>query len=403
MGGGDLNLKKSWHPQTLRNVEKVWKAEQKHEAERKKIEELQRELREERAREEMQRYAEDVGAVKKKEEKLDWMYQGPGGMVNREEYLMGRPVDKFVFEKMEDKEPGCSAETGLLPGSIFAPTGANSVLDLANKIREDPLFMIRKREEEKKREVLNNPVKMKKIKELLQSSLEKKDKKKKKEKKKKHKKHRHRSPSSKESSSEEEQSKAKSQKKADSSSWEPLRPKVPGYGLHIRDPDHNHWARTSLVASHERVSHKHKDRSRSRSLSQSPQRHGGKKNTWEEESGHRRSRSPPKHSKEYNNKVDRKDKSRARSPSPKKEGYRRQQTSGYTRKLSAKELERKRQEMMENAKWREEERANNVRKHQKEEERERELEKQNSHDRKFIQTKCPPFYDLRKKSGLSVP
>ncbi|ELW54869.1 Pre-mRNA-splicing factor CWC25 like protein [Tupaia chinensis] len=63
MGGGDLNLKKSWHPQTLRNVEKVWKAEQKHEAERKKIEELQRELREERAREEMQRYAEDVGAV----------------------------------------------------------------------------------------------------------------------------------------------------------------------------------------------------------------------------------------------------------------------------------------------------------------------------------------------------
>lgn len=45
-------------------MEKVWKAEQKHEAERKKIEELQRELREERAREEMQRYAEDVGAVK---------------------------------------------------------------------------------------------------------------------------------------------------------------------------------------------------------------------------------------------------------------------------------------------------------------------------------------------------
>lgn len=36
------NLKKSWHPQTLRNVEKVWKAEQKREAERKKVEELRR-------------------------------------------------------------------------------------------------------------------------------------------------------------------------------------------------------------------------------------------------------------------------------------------------------------------------------------------------------------------------
>ena len=185
-------MKKSWHPQTLRNVEKVWKAEQKHEAERKKIEELQRELREERAREEMQRYAEDVGAVKKKEEKLDWMYQGPGGMVNRDEYLLGRPIDKYVFEKMEEKEAGCSSETGLLPGSIFAPSGANSLLDMASKIREDPLFIIRKKEEEKKREVLNNPVKMKKIKELLQMSLVKKEKKKEKEKKRKQKRHKHR-------------------------------------------------------------------------------------------------------------------------------------------------------------------------------------------------------------------
>lgn len=71
------------------------------------------------------------------------MYQGPGGMVNRDEYLLGRPIDKYVFEKMEEKETGCSSETGLLPGSIFAPSGANSLLDMASKIREDPLFIIR--------------------------------------------------------------------------------------------------------------------------------------------------------------------------------------------------------------------------------------------------------------------
>ncbi|XP_053121232.1 pre-mRNA-splicing factor CWC25 homolog [Hemicordylus capensis] len=367
MGGGDLNLKKSWHPQTLRNVEKVWKAEQKHEAERKKIEELQRELREERAREEMQRYAEDVGAVKKKDEKLDWMYQGPGGMVNRDEYLMGRPVDKYVFESMEDKEGGCSSETGLLPGSIFAPTGANSALDMASKIREDPLFMIRKREEEKKREVLNNPVKMKKIKELLQSSLEKK--KKKKEKKKKHKKHRHHSPSS----SEDEQTKARSQEKMNNSSSEPFHPKIPGYGLQIRDD-----------AGHERtLSHKAQQSSRSENRCLSPQRHSGKRSSSEVElNNRRRSRSPPRH-KQHNHK-ERKAKTGCRSPSPKKEGYRRKQTSGYSRKLSAEELERKRQEMMENAKWREEERANNVNKHRKEEERERALEKLDSRDGKFI-------------------
>ncbi|XP_032058603.1 pre-mRNA-splicing factor CWC25 homolog [Aythya fuligula] len=374
MGGGDLNLKKSWHPQTLRNVEKVWKAEQKHEAERKKIEELQRELQEERAREEMQRYAEDMGTVRKREEKLEWMYQGPGGMVNREEYLMGRPVDKYVFEKTEDKDAGCSNETGLLPGSIFAKSGANSVLDMANKIREDPLFMIRKREEEKKREVLNNPVKMKKIKELLQNSLDKK--KKKKEKKKKHKKHRHRSSSSESASSDDERSKARSQKKMNSSSWKPAPTKVPGYGLQVRDSDLSHKSRSSPAASQERAPHKHRDRSRSRSQSRSPQRRGSKKST--EQLGCRGSRSPSRHSKH-----NREEKGRARSPSPKK-SYRRQHVPGYTRKISPEELERKRQEMMENAKWREEERANNLRKHRKEEELERELEKLDSRDGKFL-------------------
>ena len=58
------NLKKSWHPSTFANLEKVWKAEQKDETERKKIEQLQQELKEERAREELQKTAEDAGAVK---------------------------------------------------------------------------------------------------------------------------------------------------------------------------------------------------------------------------------------------------------------------------------------------------------------------------------------------------
>ena len=58
------NLKKSWHPQTLRNVEKVWKAEQKAEAEAKKIDQLRKELEEERAREGMQRHAVEQGIAK---------------------------------------------------------------------------------------------------------------------------------------------------------------------------------------------------------------------------------------------------------------------------------------------------------------------------------------------------
>ncbi|KAM4623261.1 pre-mRNA-splicing factor CWC25 homolog [Discoglossus pictus] len=351
MGGGDLNLKKSWHPQTLRNVEKVWKAEQKHEAERKKIEELQRELREERAREEMQRYAEDTGAVKKKDEKLDWMYQGPGGMVNREEYLLGRPIDKFIMDKVQDPETGPSTETGLLPGSIFNSSTATSALDMANKIREDPLFMIRKREDEKKREVLKNPVKMKKIRELLQSSLDKKSKKKKKEKKKRKKERKESSSSEEDSSSEDEErnKSSRSHKNRHHSPSPPSRQKVPGYGLQVRDHEQS------------RRDH-HSDQDKRRGHSWSPHR----------DSRGSRSRMEEMH------------RSRPRSPSPKKEErYRRQRPSGYTKKLSSEELERRRLEMMEAARQREVERESNVRRYKEEDEREQEKEQQRK-ESKFL-------------------
>ncbi|XP_053309893.1 pre-mRNA-splicing factor CWC25 homolog [Spea bombifrons] len=350
MGGGDLNLKKSWHPQTLRNVEKVWKAEQKHEAEQKKIEELQKELRDERAREEMQRYAEETGAVKKRDEKLDWMYQGPGGMVNREEYLLGRPVDKFILDKMQDPESGPSTETGLLPGSIFSASGAVSSLDMATKIREDPLFMIRKKEDEQKREVLKNPVKMKKIRELLQSSLDKKSKKKKKEKKKRKRERRSSSSSEDSSSEDEDRSRNRSSRNRPESPSPEARHKMTGYGLQFRDHSKNGSRREEV------------DNKRHRSHSRSPHRsNAGSRSKVEGTHGRPR-----------------------RSPSPRKEEkYRRQRTSGYTKKLSAEELERRRQEMMEDAQKREADRANNVRRYKQEEEKEGEKD-QRRNESKFL-------------------
>jgi len=47
----------------MRNMEKVWKAEQKHDQEQRRIAELQREIREERAREDIQKHAQDKGIV----------------------------------------------------------------------------------------------------------------------------------------------------------------------------------------------------------------------------------------------------------------------------------------------------------------------------------------------------
>ncbi len=60
MGGGDLNLKKSWHPATLANIEKVWLEEQKALEEEKKVVELEKELRKQREIEELRKMQEQA-------------------------------------------------------------------------------------------------------------------------------------------------------------------------------------------------------------------------------------------------------------------------------------------------------------------------------------------------------
>lgn len=85
-------------------MEKVRKAEQQNNQENKRIAELKRQIEMEKDREDMTKYAMEQGVIEKKnEKKLDWMYKGPNQMVNREEYLLGRPVDK-AFEQMQQAE-----------------------------------------------------------------------------------------------------------------------------------------------------------------------------------------------------------------------------------------------------------------------------------------------------------
>lgn len=178
-----MNLKKSWHPSTLRNIERVWKAEQMRDQERAKIEQLQKELEEERSKQEMRQYAENKGVVKKRQERLDWMYQGVAGLVDRDQYLLGRKVDKN-FEILKKEEDGVKEENpDQQPGALFTVATTSATVDLENKIREDPLFAIKKQELKTKKTLLSNPVKMKHLRDMIERSLEKKKKKKKKRKK----------------------------------------------------------------------------------------------------------------------------------------------------------------------------------------------------------------------------
>lgn len=101
MGGGDLNMKKSWHPLLKVNQERVWKREKEALEERKKLEELRREREQEREMQELQRLQEAAGG-KKRVDKVDWMYATPaaqgGPSANElEDYLLGKKrVDKLL-------------------------------------------------------------------------------------------------------------------------------------------------------------------------------------------------------------------------------------------------------------------------------------------------------------------
>ncbi|XP_071859954.1 uncharacterized protein isoform X2 [Bombus fervidus] len=175
----------------MKNIEKVWKAEQQQSQEKKKIAELKKEIEMEKDREDMKKYAMEQGVIEKKDDKkLDWMYKGPNQLVNREEYLLGRPIDKS-FEQMVQAEkdnelnqaPRNHVEHECIPPSLRFFSG-NEQVDLARKMQEDPLYAIKKKEMETRNQLLKNPVKLKQLRQLLeqQSKKSKSEKKKKKNK-----------------------------------------------------------------------------------------------------------------------------------------------------------------------------------------------------------------------------
>lgn len=67
------NTKKAWHPSTLKNQERVWKAEQAAAEEQRRIAELQRERAQEREREELNKLARQ-NSDKGGDNRLSWMY-----------------------------------------------------------------------------------------------------------------------------------------------------------------------------------------------------------------------------------------------------------------------------------------------------------------------------------------
>lgn len=151
MGGGDLNLKKQWHPAKLENMQRVYEVEQKHKEEQRKLETLRKEMAQEKELQELQRLQEDCGVAgagstnKKHAERLDWMYSGGGATGNassanayQEEFLLGkRRVNDILAGKVEAPADSLVARRN----------GTSVAKDMEAKMREDPLFCIKKKEQ----------------------------------------------------------------------------------------------------------------------------------------------------------------------------------------------------------------------------------------------------------------
>ncbi|KAJ0403188.1 hypothetical protein P43SY_005182 [Pythium insidiosum] len=164
--------KKSWHTSNLRNVEKVWIAEQKHAAEEKKLAELRKNMEEERQLQELRKLQAAHGKKAESSERLEWMYQGPMASGNSErtaeEYLLGKEY-KPTEAAADARKLGDSAYGALAMNKAALPAN-----DTFSRLNEDPMMLIRKQQKSAHEDILKNPVKMKKIKAEVEKMLKEK-------------------------------------------------------------------------------------------------------------------------------------------------------------------------------------------------------------------------------------
>lgn len=193
MGGGDLNLKKSFHPTLRRNQQAVYDEEQKALGERKRTQQRINEIKEERAKEELQRQLEAAGG-KKRIDRVDWMYQGPtdgqtGTTEETEAYLLcKRRIDNLIKGDEHKKLEKNSGEE-----SFMALQNANSARDTAAKIRDDPLLAIKRQEQAAYEAMMNDPARRRQLLAGMGREDSKKDKSRSRDEKHRHRHRRHRS------------------------------------------------------------------------------------------------------------------------------------------------------------------------------------------------------------------
>jgi len=262
-GGLAFLNKKTWHTGHIRNIEKVWQAEQKAKQEKVKLEQLRKELDEERQIEELRKLQADAGLISQSSlNRLDWMYNAAATGPSAEEYLLGK---EFTADKTEAFEQVHQLKEKA--GSLFLREEGNEKLEVESRLREDPMMEIMRVEQKERHQILKNPVKMQNIrKAALLDKLKKATKKMKKshkKAKKTKKKREHRDRSS--SSEKEEQDKPNQPRVDDRSSLKVSAEVVSKYGLIHLKPVQSRMDNGESASKANGTGHRSRSRSRSRS------------------------------------------------------------------------------------------------------------------------------------------
>lgn len=188
MGGLSYLSKKSWHPSTFKNIEQVTMAELKQKEHERKYHDHLKKIKEEREMEDLRKLqAQNKVISESAAQRIEWMYQDrsasqQANAPNTEDFLVGKPVKQAGEDDFRKKI------VPVIRGDTYATPENEAFL----KMIEDPLVQIKQKELEARRQVVDNPLKMKQIREeieALKAGLKKKKKDKKKKKKKHHRRH----------------------------------------------------------------------------------------------------------------------------------------------------------------------------------------------------------------------
>ncbi|KAL1301449.1 hypothetical protein AAFC00_005700 [Neodothiora populina] len=157
--GGDLNLKKSWHPVLMSNQKRVWEEEKKALDERKKIDQVLKERAEERQIQELQQMQEAAGG-KKRIDRVDWMYGGPSdGQKGTTEEMEGYLLGKRRLDGLVKRDPTEALKKDAGQEGFMALQSANTARDIAAKIKADPMLAIKQQEQAALEAMMSDPTK----------------------------------------------------------------------------------------------------------------------------------------------------------------------------------------------------------------------------------------------------